>query len=224
MSKKKDQPFNNPFGDLKLKPKEEPKKAPQAPPPPPPIAKTKKEKPLDEESALFLEAVGAVEQVRTTKTRVGPPEPPTAAQLKIPNEEAESLARLAELVSGQGEFDLADSDEFVEGSVHGFDPNVMKKLRAGDFTINAQLDLHGLTRDDAKLKLEGFVQKARIDGHRCVLVITGRGLHSAGQIPLLKTGVQEWLARGKQHKQVLAFCTARPKDGGAGAVYILLRR
>jgi DNA-nicking Smr family endonuclease len=222
VSKKKEQPFNNPFGDLKLKPKEEPKKS--APPPAPVAPKPKKEKPLDEESALFLEAVGEVERVRTTKTRVGPPEPPTAAQLKIPNEEAESLARLAELVSEQGEFDLADAADFIEGSVHGFDPNVLRKLRAGDFTVQAQLDLHGLTRDEAKPKLESFVQRARIDGHRCVLVITGRGLHSADQIPVLKAGVQQWLARGKHSKQVLAFCTARPKDGGAGAVYVLLRR
>ncbi|MBL8915448.1 MAG: Smr/MutS family protein [Archangium sp.] len=219
---KKEQPFNNPFSGLKLK-QHEAEKKPQAAPPP---REAKKQKPtaLDEESALFLESVGAVEKVRTTKTRVGPPEPPSAAQLKIPNEEAESLARLAELVSGQGEFDLADSDEFIEGSVHGFDPNVMRKLRAGEFSVQAHLDLHGLTRDEAKPKLDAFIQKSRIDGHRCVLVITGRGLHSKDQIPVLKEGVQQWLARGKQHKQVLAFCTARPKDGGAGAVYVLLRR
>lgn len=218
---KKEQPFNNPFGALKLKPTEEPKKAA---PPALPQSKKIKDKPLDEESALFLEAVGAVEQVRTTRTQVGPPQPPSAATLRIPNEEAESLARLAELVSGAGEFDLADSDELVEGAVHGFDPNVMKKLRAGDFSVQAQLDLHGLTRDEAKKRLDAFIQKSCIDGHRCVLVITGRGLHSDDQIPVLKEGVQQWLSRGKQSKQVLAFCTARPKDGGAGAVYVLLRR
>lgn len=221
---KKEQPFNNPFSALKLKAKEAEKPKVAAAPVSAPAPKKQKPVALDEESALFLESVGEVEKVRTTKTRVGPPEPPSAAQLKIPNEEAESLARLAELVSGQGEFDLADSDEFIEGFVHGFDPNVMRKLRAGDFSVQAHLDLHGLTRDEAKPKLEAFVQKSRIDGHRCVLVITGRGLHSKDQIPVLKEGVQQWLARGKQHKQVLAFCTARPKDGGAGAVYVLLRR
>lgn len=225
VSKKKEQPFNNPFGALKLQ-KDAPKPTQSTAPAPAPPAPPKKQKPaeLDAESALFLEAVGAVEQVRTTRQRVGPPEPPSAAQLRIPNEEAESLARLAELVSGQSDFDLADSDEFIEGSVHGFDPNVMRKLRAGDFLVQAHLDLHGLTRDEAKARLEAFLQKSRIDGHRCVLVITGRGLHSEDQIPVLKAGVQQWLSRGKQHKQVLAFCTARPKDGGAGAVYVLLRR
>ena len=57
-----------------------------------------------------------------------------------------------------------------------------------------------------------------------MLVVTGRGLHSKDQLPVLKEGVQQWLTRGRATKQVLGFCTARPKDGGAGAVYVLLRR
>ncbi len=222
-TKKKETPFNNPFGAVKLKQPEAPKSAAR-PPPPPPKQVSKKLAPLDEESALFLEAVGLVEQVRSPKARVGPAAPPTAAQLKIPNEEAESLARLAELVSAQGEFDIADSTEFIEASVQGFDANVMRKLRAGDFSVDANLDLHGLTRDAAKPAVEGFIQKARITGHRCVLIVTGRGLHSADELPVLKQGVQQWLTRGRTAKQVLGFCSARQKDGGAGAIYVLLRR
>jgi DNA-nicking Smr family endonuclease len=223
MTKKKETPpFNNPFGQLKIEQKKAPAAAKAAPPPPPKASK--KLVALDEESALFLEAVGEVAPVRTVKERVGPPAPPTAAQLKIPNEEAESLARLAELVSGQGEFDISDSDEFVEACVHGFDENVMRKLRAGDFSTQAQVDLHGLTRDEAKPALERFIQQSRIAGHRCVLVVTGRGLHSKDQLPVLKEGVQQWLTRGKPSKQVLGLCSARPKDGGAGAIYVLLRR
>jgi DNA-nicking Smr family endonuclease len=221
MTKKKETPFNNPFGQLKIEAKKPGAKP--APPPPPPKA-SKKAVALDEEAALFLEAVGEVAPVRTVKARVGPPEPPSAAQLKIPNEEAESLARLAELVSGQGSFDISDSDEFIEACVHGFDENVMRKLRAGDFSTQAQLDLHGLGREQARPALENFIQQSRVAGHRCVLVVTGRGLHSQDQLPVLKEGVQDWLTRGRASKQVLGFCTARPKDGGAGAVYVLLRR
>lgn len=220
MTKKKETLFNNPFGQLKIEQK--PGK-PGKPAPPPPKA-SKKPIALDEESALFLEAVGEVAPVRTVKARVGPPEPPSAAQLRLPNEEAESLARLAELVSEQGAFDISDSDEFIEARVHGFDENVMRKLRAGDFSAQAHLDLHGLTREEAKPALENFIQQARIAGHRCVLVVTGRGLHSQDQLPVLKEGVQQWLTRGRASKQVLAFCSARPKDGGAGALYVLLRR
>lgn len=221
MTKKKETPFNNPFTGVKLKAPETAKVA--APPPPPPKAKSKPQ-PLDEESAMFLEAVGAVGPVRQVKERAGPPEPPSAAQLKRPNEEAESLARLAELVSDGGEFELSDSDDFVEGSVRGFDQGVIRKLRAGDFTTQATLDLHGLTREGAKPALEAFIQKSRIAGHRCVLVVTGRGLNSIDQIPVLKKGAQEWLTHGRVARQVLCFCSAKPKDGGTGALYVLLRR
>lgn len=223
MTKKKEQPFNNPFGGLKLPKKAETIPTKAAPAAPPPKAKDKP-RALDAEAALFLEAVGEVAPVRTTKARVGPPPPPTAAQLRLPNEEAESLARLAELVSSDDEFDIADAADFAEAAVHGFDERVMRKLRAGDFSTQAQLDLHGLTRDEAKPALEAFIQKSRISGHRCVLVVTGRGLHSQDQLPVLKAGVQQWLTRGRTARQVLAFCTARPKDGGAGAIYVLLRR
>lgn len=223
MTKKKDQPFNNPFGNVKLPKKPEAPPAKAAPPAPPPRSK-EKPRALDAEAALFLEAVGEVEPVRVTKSRVGPPPPPSADQVRLPNEEAESLARLAELVSADGEFDIADSTEFVEAAVRGFDERVMRKLRAGEFQSQAQLDLHGLTRDEAKQALERFVEKARIAGHRCVLVVTGRGLHSQDELPVLKQGAQQWLTRGRTARQVLAFCSARPKDGGAGALYVLLRR
>jgi DNA-nicking Smr family endonuclease len=218
---KKEQPFNNPFGSMKLKQAEVPKK-PAAPAPP--KQATPKKVNISAESQMFLEAVGAVEQVKVSPTRVGPPAPRTVNDVRIPTEEAESLAALADLVSGSDEFDLADSDAFIEGAVQGFDERVMRKLRAGDFSTQAQVDLHGRTRDEAKLELERFMTSARTAGHRCVLVVTGRGLNSKDQVPVIKQGVQQWLTRGRVSKFVLGFCTARPKDGGAGAVYVLLRR
>lgn len=215
---KKSEPFNNPFSKLKLEPPKKP--APAAPPPPPP-----KKKPRDDDdAALFLESVGEVAPVRVKADRVAPKEPPSADQLRIPNEDAESLARLAELVSGEGAFELADSDEFIEGAVQGFDERVLRKLRKGEFAHRAHLDLHGLTKDEAKPALEKFLAEARLAGHRCVLVVTGRGLHSKDSIPVLKQSVQAWLTHGRPARQVLAFCSARPEDGGVGAVYVLLRR
>lgn len=216
---KKPEPFNNPFAKVKL---EQPKKPEPAKAPPPP--KADKRKPADDDAALFLEMVGEVAPVKVKAERVPPKEPPSADQLRIPSEEAESLARLAELVSGEGAFDLADSDEFIEGSVQGFDERVLRKLRRGEFSHRAHLDLHGLTKEEAKPRLEKFISDARIAGHRCVLVVTGRGLHSKDSIPVLKQSVQAWLTHGRTAKQVLAFCSARPEDGGAGAVYVLLRR
>lgn len=215
---KKNEPFNNPFSGLKLP--EKPKPAPAAPPPP----KVEKRKATDDDAALFLETVGEVAPVKVSAARVPPKDPPSADQLRIPNEDAEALARLAELVSGEGPFELADSDEFIEGSVHGFDARVLRKLRKGEFSHRAHLDLHGLTKDEAKPKLEKFIVDSKLAGHRCVLVVTGRGLHSKDSIPVLKQSVQTWLTVGRGAKHVLAFCSARPEDGGVGAVYVLLRR
>ena len=81
-----------------------------------------------------------------------------------------------------------------------------------------------MTRDEAQVAVSGFIEKSRLDGKRCVLIIHGRGLNSKDQIPVLKERVRTWLARGRISRQVLAFASARPCDGGTGALYVLLRR
>ena len=132
------------------------------------------------------------------------------------DEDAEVLAQLSELVAGDAPFDLSDSDEFIEGHLPSLDPEVLRKLRKGEIAVQGHVDLHGLTRDEAKSALERFLLAARQAGKRCVLVVHGRGLHSKDQIPVLKTSVQLWLTRGRIARWVLAFSTARPHDGGVG--------
>ena len=131
---------------------------------------------------------------------------------------------LRALVSGDAPFDLADSDEFIEGRVAGLDPALVRKLRRGDFAVQAHVDLHGLTRGEAKAEVERFLRASRAAGKRCVLVVHGRGMHSKDQIPVLKDALKTWLATNRFGRHVLAFATARPVDGGAGAIYVLLRR
>ena len=140
------------------------------------------------------------------------------------DEDAEVLAQLAELVAGEAPFDLSDSDEFIAGHLPSLDPGLVRKLRDGAIAIQAHVDLHGLTREEAKAALERFLLAARHDGKRCVLVVHGRDLHSKDQIPVLKASIQLWLTRGRIARWVLAFSTARAHDGGAGTVYVLLRR
>ena len=98
------------------------------------------------------------------------------------------------------------------------------KLRRGEFSVQGHLDLHGLTRDEAKRAVEEFIRGARTAGKRCVLLVHGRGLHSKDQVPILRDAVRGWLATNRFSRHVLAFATARPADGGAGAIYLLLRR
>ena len=81
-----------------------------------------------------------------------------------------------------------------------------------------------MTRDVARQTVENFMLRARRENLRCVLIVHGRGLNSKDKIPVLKLLLHNWLERGRIARSVLAFCTARPHDGGAGAVYVLLRR
>jgi DNA-nicking Smr family endonuclease len=140
------------------------------------------------------------------------------------DEDAEVEAALADLVGGSGEFDLSDTSEFVEGAAHGLDPHLLRRLRAGDYAVQATLDLHGLTRDEARKAVATFIDRERSAHRRSVLIIHGRGLHSKDHIPVLKDEIKVWLARGRTGRGVLAFCSARPCDGGVGALYVLMRK
>jgi len=202
---------------LKLPKAPEPTRAPK--PDPPPRSDTP---PENDEAAQFLAAVGEVRPLAQGARRVEPEK--KSALPPRTDEDAEVLAQLAELVAGDAPFDLSDSDEFIEGHLPSLDPQLLRKLRAGEIAVQGHVDLHGLTRDEAKSALERFLLEARHGGKRCVLVVHGRGLHSKDQIPVLKASVQLWLTRGRIARWVLAFSTARPHDGGSGAVYVLLRR
>ncbi len=101
---------------------------------------------------------------------------------------------------------------------------LLRRLRQGNFAVQAHLDLHGMTRQEARPLVESFIVDARARRRRCVLIVHGRGLNSKDQIPVLKESLRVWLAKGRIGRSVLAFCSARPSDGGAGAVYVLLRK
>jgi DNA-nicking Smr family endonuclease len=143
---------------------------------------------------------------------------------EIIDENAEALAQLSEMVAGQGDFDVADTEEFIEGAAPGIDRNLLRALRRGDFSLQGRLDLHGMTQVEARDAVERFLSESRRMRKRCVLVVPGRGLNSKDSIPVLKQQLKAWLSQKRIGQMVLAFATARPQDGGAGAVYVLLRR
>jgi DNA-nicking Smr family endonuclease len=164
-----------------------------------------------------------VRRLAGARARV-PPQSPAPVPRVVTDADAEALAVLSELVSGGGPFDFTNSVEFVEGAVTGLDRRVVRRLRAGDFAYQSHVDLHGLTAVEARDAVDRFLRRAHQHGHRCVLIIHGRGHNSKDQIPVLKHRVTTWLARGTWARLVLAFTSARPCDGGAGALYVLLRR
>ena len=159
----------------------------------------------------------------SARERIESPLPTTEPRRPI-SEDAEALASLSDLVNGDAPFDVSETREYIEGHVVGIDPRLVRRLRRGDFARQAHLDLHGMVAVDARVALEQFVTTSVRHGHRCVLVIHGRGLNSKDQVPVLKEHLKTWLARGLIGRHVLAFTSARPFDGGAGALYVLLRR
>ncbi|GIX48988.1 MAG: hypothetical protein KatS3mg131_3199 [Candidatus Tectimicrobiota bacterium] len=144
--------------------------------------------------------------------------------LPPPRAEASALAELREVVSGQGPFVLQDTDEYTEGVAPGVDRRLAQRLHRGDYAIQAHLDLHGATAEEARAQVEQFLLDAYLRGKRCVLLIHGRGHNSKDHRPVLKEHVRTWLSRGRLSRLVLAFATAPPHNGGAGAVCVLLRR
>ena len=181
--------------------------------------------PEADDSNYFAEAMSGVTPLARQKMRVARV-PDTDARPTHPanSMDLEVMAHLSDLISGIAEMDITFSDEFIEGSVQGFDRKLMQKLKNGLFPIQEYIDLHGYTRQEARVKVRDFLLRSYQLGLRCVLVVHGRGLNSEDHIPVLKEQLPVWLSRGPVKKIILAFSTARPYDGGTGAIYILLRR
>ncbi len=121
------------------------------------------------------------------------------------------------------EFDattLLSTDADLSYTRPGIGPDVARKLRLGHWAIQAEVDLHGLRIEAARNALGRFIREAQKQGLRCVRVVHGKGLGSPGKTPVLKTRVLSWLV---QKNEVLAYVQAKPAQGGAGALVVLLQ-
>lgn len=112
----------------------------------------------------------------------------------------------------------------IEGALVDLGPQVLRKLKRGRFPIEAQLDLHGLNKREARSSLDSFVLDAAKTGLRCVLVVHGKGHNSENLTPVLKNEMHAWLCEGILAEVLLAYTSAQPSHGGTGAIYLLLRR
>jgi DNA-nicking Smr family endonuclease len=99
----------------------------------------------------------------------------------------------------------------------------MRRLRAGKIRPQQSIDLHGFTRDEAYRQLCNAIARAAATGVRCVLVIHGRGQHSADERSVLRDALGEWIVRSPLADRVAGCCLAQARDGGTGASYLLLR-
>ncbi len=144
--------------------------------------------------------------------------PPTAAMTRTARQE---VLRESLLGSDDGPDALEQLGEEMSYRRTSLPERTFRRLRRGRFRIEDETDLHGLTAAQARTHLREFIVESAARGHGCVRVIHGKGLRSGPRGPVLKTHVQRWLA---QWDEVLAFVSARARDGGSGAVYVLLRR
>ena len=170
------------------------------------------------ERNLFALSVGEVAPLK--KDAPAPPSTPRPAA--IPRQRLrDEAAVMVEAISDEFDVEsLLETDDSLSFRRRGIGPEVVRKLRRGVWAIQAQLDLHGLRRDEARERLSTFLREAHHAGLRCVRVVHGKGHGSPGREPVLKAKVRSWLV---QKNEVVAFAQARASDGGNGALMVLLQ-
>lgn len=172
---------------------------------------------ISPEDEAFFRAMREVQPLPGKGRDVAPAVEPTVNAEHVSN-------ALQDFMEGKLEFALSLTGEYLEGYVVGLDEITMNKLRAGQYSPEAHLDLHGLNVMQAYEALVGFFRSAWYKGLRSVLVVPGRGRNSQDGIGVLRDKLQLWLTQDPFKRVVLAFCTARPVDGGPGSIYVLLRK
>jgi DNA-nicking Smr family endonuclease len=167
-----------------------------------------------EDTELFRQAMQGITPLKPAnrvKSR------PTPVKVRRPreNDDAERQQRFT-----QGLFTEVCPDHLHFERPGGAQKTLLKKLRNGKLAIDSTLDLHGLTVEQASEQLSAFLEECRHLGNRTVIIVHGKGFRSQSKA-VIKPMVNRWL---RQAEEVLAFCSAQPKDGGTGAVYVLLRK
>lgn len=169
-------------------------------------------------AALFRRAVGAANPLPDRGlASLNKPLPPPHPRQKELDEAAALRESIVAPLSFQDRLDTGNESSHLRD---GIPRRVLTDLRRGRWTVQDELDLHGLTRDEARPALSAFLQHALEQGFRCIRLIHGKGLSSPGREPVLKHLSRGWLM---QREEILAFCQARPHDGGEGALLVLLR-
>ena len=170
-----------------------------------------------EDRELFRAAIGPVE--RLDHDRI---EPALSRPKPLPRFRAEDEQQvLTDMISDYFEPADMETGEDLFYCREGLQHTVLRKLRRGQFRVGAELDLHGMTVDTARMALNAFIRQVQRNRVTCVRIIHGKGNRSHNKGPVIKGKVNRWL---RLRDDVLAFCSARPMDGGTGALYVLLRR
>ncbi|MFQ5469020.1 MAG: Smr/MutS family protein [Gammaproteobacteria bacterium] len=178
---------------------------------------TKKNNSDSNENALFRNEVKGVRKLKSDKVTHQKPPPRPIPKQRIRDE----ASAYKDTLSDQMDFAEIETGDELLFSRSGLQNTLLRKLRRGQFSIQAELDLHGMTVNIAKQELLSFLANCKKNHYRCVRIIHGKGLGSPNQLPKIKNSINRWL---RQIDDVLAFSSARPADGGTGAVYVLIKQ
>jgi DNA-nicking Smr family endonuclease len=167
------------------------------------------------DSDLFRQSVGDVRPVKTDKVLHKPARPKPKSRTQ-PHDLENVFTNTSD-----SDIDPVSHEESLSFTAPGIQHSVLAKLRLGFFGVQAEIDLHGLNSNAAKCQLVDFLATCTKKNYRCAHIIHGKGYRSSDDQPVLKNHINHWL---RQHKDVQAFCSAPAKHGGAGAVYVLLKK
>lgn len=173
--------------------------------------------PVPEPDELFRSAVGDVRPVPVKRIPLATPPPPARARFR----RADDQAVLDESLHGEPPDAALESGESLAYRRPGVALQVLRDLKRGRFRVQDELDLHGLTAREAREALQEFMAEVLARDLRCVKIVHGKGRRSGPAGPVLKTKLNKWLP---QWDRVVAFASAPARDGGTGALYLLLRR
>lgn len=166
----------------------------------------------------------ATEEVKRASWRHKSPNTPSLP-LPPPSHESGSEERrmMEAAVDGAPEMAVLDHPEYIEGWMGVAGKRFLTNLRNGLYSIQGQIDLHGLTREEARAAVEEFISSMSRFRSCCVKIIHGRGINSPNDRAVLKESLQQWLSTRRMSRHVVAYASAPLRDGGVGAVYVLLR-
>jgi len=172
---------------------------------------------IDDELELFREAVKGARPIKTARATHKTPKPKPIPKQFMRDERQALADSLSDNYVPAHEMESGEELLYLR---EGQSPAVLSKLRRGHWVVQAQIDLHGLISDEARLYVAEFIANCKKKGIRCVRIVHGKGLGSRNREPVLKHKLRSWLM---QKDEVIAYAQAKPEDGGSGAVIVLLK-
>ena len=166
---------------------------------------------------LFRQTIVEVETIKYDGVDLSTPKPPPVPNQTILSEQ-ETFNQMANDPFDIPDVEIGDELYFRRSGVQ---EQIIRKLRRGQFAIESELDLHGMTVNVAKKELNDFLYYCQSTNRRCIRIIHGKGHGSVNKIPVLKNKLNKWLQR---YDSILAFCSAPSHDGGTGAIYVLINK